>query len=299
MTASRDPDRLIRAFLDEGPDQLPDRSYDAVRSHIDRTRQRAVIGPWREPRMSNVMRIALAAAAVVVVAFAGYNLLPEDRGPGGPSPSPSPSPTAAPTPTPAPTGPVALPSTGDLAPGTYYIDDRAITQAKRLTLTVPAGWVTTEGFLYKNQEAPGELMLVTWVLTHIFDDACHWDEGSIVDVGTTVDALVGALIDQKGREASPPSDVTFAGFPARRIELAVSANLDTATCTNGNLRYWPDPGPDFGGGLCCNAAGNTDVVYVVDVAGNRLVVVARHYPDSSERDKAELQAVLDSIRIEP
>jgi len=297
MTASRDPDRLIRAFLDEGPDQLPDRSYDAVRSHIDRTRQRAFIGPWREPRMSNLVRIALAAAAVLAVAVVGYNLIP---GSGGPGTLPSPTPSATPIPSPSPTpGVVMLPATGPLDPGTYYIDDRAITQAKRLTLTVAAGWVTGDGFLYKNQEAPGEVMLSTWVLTHIFDNACQWDEGSIVDVGTTVDALVSALIDQKGREASPPSDVTFAGFPAKRIELVVSASLDTATCTSGNLRYWPDPGPDFGGGLCCNAAGNTDVVHVVDVAGNRLVVVARHYPDSSERDKAELQAVLDSIRIEP
>ena len=32
MTAPRDPDRLIRAFLDEGPTELPDRAYDAVRS---------------------------------------------------------------------------------------------------------------------------------------------------------------------------------------------------------------------------------------------------------------------------
>ena len=47
MTAPRDPDRLIRAFIDEGMTELPDRAYDAVRSHIDQTHQRVVIGPWR------------------------------------------------------------------------------------------------------------------------------------------------------------------------------------------------------------------------------------------------------------
>ena len=89
------------------------------------------------------------------------------------------------------------------------------------------------------------------------------------------------------------------GFPATRIELTVPADLDTATCTNGNLRYWPGAGPDMSSGLCCNPAGNTDVVYAVDVDGNRLVVVARHYPDSSDEDRAELQAVVDSIEIDP
>ena len=57
--------------------------------------------------------------------------------------------------------------------------------------------------------------------------------------------------------------------------------------------------PDMGSGLCCNPPGNTDVLYVVDVDGRRLVVVARHYPDSSMEDRAELQAIVDSIVIEP
>ena len=63
MTTPRDPDRLIRAFLDEGSTELPDRAYDAVRAHIERTRQRVVIGPWREPPMPTIARFAVAAAA--------------------------------------------------------------------------------------------------------------------------------------------------------------------------------------------------------------------------------------------
>jgi len=39
----------------------------------------------------------------------------------------------------------------------------------------------------------------------------------------------------------------------------------------------------MGSGLCCNPPGNTDVLYVVDVDGRRLVVVARHYPDSPRK----------------
>jgi len=36
MRSTRDPDLLIKAFLDEGIDELPDRSFDAVRTAIDR-----------------------------------------------------------------------------------------------------------------------------------------------------------------------------------------------------------------------------------------------------------------------
>jgi hypothetical protein len=94
MTARRDPDRLIRTFLDDGPNELPDDSYDAVRAHIDHTRQRVVIGPWREQQMSNFARIGIAAAAVLAIAVVGVNLLP-GQGPGfGQGPPPSPTPTA-------------------------------------------------------------------------------------------------------------------------------------------------------------------------------------------------------------
>ena len=49
MTASRDPDRMIHAFLREDAGRLDDQVYDAVRAEIDRKRQRVVIGPWRVP----------------------------------------------------------------------------------------------------------------------------------------------------------------------------------------------------------------------------------------------------------
>ncbi len=306
MTARRDPDRLIRTFLDDGPDELPDHSYDAVRARIDHTRQRVVIGPWREPRMSNFARIGIAAAAVLAIAVIGVNLLP-GQGPGvGEAPGPSPTATAAPSLSPVPEPSRAarkIPFSGDLgsAGGTFYIEDRSITNAERFTFTVPDGWKTdSDTFITKNGEEPGEVMLFSWVVSHIFSDACQWEgDRNLVDVGTTVDELVSALEDQEGRQASSPTDVTLGGFPAKRIELTVPADLDTATCTNGNLRYWPDPGPDMSGGLCCNPPGNTDVVYVVDIDGRRTVVVARHYPDSSMEDRAELQAVVDSIEIDP
>ncbi len=193
---------------------------------------------------------------------------------------------------------VRLSGKGTLAAGRYYLDDRHFTNASRLTFAVPAGWTTEEyGELYKDRDEPGEVKFITWVLTHVFSDVCQW--GTLVDAGTTVDEFVTAVIEQEGREASAPTDVTLGGFPGKRIELTVPADLDTGTCTNGVLRYWPGPGPDISDGDCCNPPGGTDTVYVIDIAGNRLVAIARHYPGSSAQNRAELQGVMDSIEIEP
>ena len=296
MTARRDPDRLLRTYLEDGPTELPDRSYDAVRAHIENTRQRVTFGPWREAQMSKFVLVGIAAAAVLVVAAVlGLNLMPRSDDPGGVVATP----TLAPTPSPS-LAATRLPASGTLAPGSYYFDQ--ISPGTRLTLTVPAGWEVDEVFLTKGpRDQPGEVLLTPWWVTHVFADACQWDESAIVDAGETADEIVSALAEQEGREASGPTDVMLGGFPAKRIELTVPADFDTSACTNGNLRYWPAPGPDFSGGLCCNPPGNTDVVYVVgfDDSPWPLAVVARHYPESSGQNRAELQSILDSIVIEP
>ena len=123
--------------------------------------------------------------------------------------------TATPSGPPAPSAidqAVRLSGNGPLAAGSYYLDNRYYTNASRLTITVPAGWTTEEyGELYKDRDGPGEVKFITWVLTHVFSDACEW--GTLVDVGTTVDELVTALTEQEGRNASAPTSVTVGGFP--------------------------------------------------------------------------------------
>jgi Tol biopolymer transport system component len=120
MTEPREPDRLIRAALEDGPSVLPDRVLDSVLGEVHRTRQRAALGPWRIQPMS---RTALAATAVIAVVLIG-GLVLFGRGQSAPvvgtvataSPSASQSPSVPP-PSPSPIASASMPI-GVQAPGT-------------------------------------------------------------------------------------------------------------------------------------------------------------------------------------
>ena len=126
MRAQHDLDRQLEAFLRDGPTELPDPSFDAVRDRTEVTRQRVVIGPWRLPAMNKLVPIAVGAAAVVGVLVVGSQLLrPSD--PSGVGGVPAATPSQAPPPTQAPPSPSsALGGTvsfrSDGAPATTVVD---------------------------------------------------------------------------------------------------------------------------------------------------------------------------------
>lgn len=269
--------------------------------------------------MNTPIRIAVAAAVVIVIGLVGVNLIPKSGGVGGLAPTPVPTVASPPTPTPTPP-PTSSPSaaavippgrlcspttcvTGTLEAGTYSID-AGLFAPGTLTFTVPAGWTTDQGFVRKNfdlnppgkiEDSPNELVLSTWFVTDVYTDACHW-QTTKVSAGTTVDQLTSLLVAQKGRVAAAPTTTTIGGYPATRIQLTMPTNIDLTTCDFGLLHAWPDPG-GVSGGLCCGAPGSTDVVDVIDVTGQRFVVVARHAAGASPADLAELNALVDSIKI--
>ena len=127
MNPNRDPDRLINAFLMEGATELADEVFVAVRDHIDHTRQRTVIGPWREPDVNRYIKFALSAAAVLAIAVIGFGgaIL------GGSTPSPSPAPSS----TPAATATPAATPAGPALTETFTSDRYGI------TMSYPTGWV--------------------------------------------------------------------------------------------------------------------------------------------------------------
>jgi hypothetical protein len=287
MTAPRDVDRLLRTYLDTGPTELPDRSFDVVREVIERTQQRVVIGPWRNP-MSGLARFATAAAAVAVLAVVvGINLLPAG-GIGGPAATPTP--TAAPTPSPTPTA-VKLPEYGALHAGRYLFQGEWTPQA--FTVDVSAGWSAMEGsFVLKDNQQPTTVFLAPWIIDHIYPDPCD-QSGAATPLGPTVDDLVTALMAMDARQPVGPTDTTIGGYPAKLVRLSLPLDTARTGCTHADgIRNWPDPG---GEGGFFSKLGETDDLYVVDVDGQRLVLVVAHGVDASAADIAELGDLVGSV----
>ncbi len=305
MTARPDPFSSIDAYLEDGPMELPERAYDAVRSEIDHTRQRVVLGPWRVPDMNNFTRFAIAAAAVLVIAVVGVTLLPRLGGVAAPTTAPTAQPaTAQPSATTPPSAPALFPDLSDqVAPGTYFW--AGFGNGSTLTFTMPAGWASAYSVANKHRGGPAEIAFGPWTIANIYADPCQW-QGSLLEpaVGPTVDDLATALVAQEGRNASAPTDVTLGGRSAQRIELSVSPDLDMATCDRGIIRTWVTPGENgadwpAGEEYYGPRSGQLNVTYIVDLGDARLVFDTWHMPGTSAADLAELDAIIESIQIQP
>ena len=146
---------------------------------------------------------------------------------------------------------------------------------------------------------PNEVFFATFLITNVFSDACHWYT-TMVSAGTTVDQLTNLLVAEKGgRVASVPTNVTFGGFPAKRIVFTVPAAVGVESCDAGVglLHFWPDPSGTTDGGICCSSVGSTDVVYVVNDGGHLLIVMTRQAAGATPADLAELNAIVASVKI--
>jgi hypothetical protein len=291
MTAPRDPDVLIRAFLDEGQTDLPDRAFDAVRSDIHRTRQRVVIGPWREPNMNVLARVAIAAAAVLAVGLAWVNFGPGQPGFGG-LPTASPSPTASPRA--MPTGETELP----LEAGTSYITGDPF--LVRVTFTAPSGWEGKVGAPYlafanpTEREAPSGGVVFS-IFDKIVADPCDFDQGFKSVPGSSVDDLVTALVTAAGAAASTPVNATVDGYAGKQLTLTAPASFEGCKLSSDGFVVWQLPlGTNY-----AFVAGQRSRLWILDVDGQRLVIDVPEAPGQSAQERADAQAVFDSIRIAP
>lgn len=293
MTAERDTTRVVRSWLRADEHESADRVLHAVLARLDTTPQRRPWWPAR--RFTNVQtytRLAIVAAAALVIAVAGLQFLP---GPlvGG---RPTPGPTATPLPTPVATAPTM--PLGRLQPGRYAWS----TPHGRLAFDVPAGWAgDNPSGIAKAQDQPGEMGLLVWdfdgfTVRHVYVDACL-PPGTLSPVEQTSDALVRAL-EAQGSIVAAVTDLTVAGAPTKRIDLTEPEGLDRATCRHGvegPLQIWADAAVDNYFSL---GPGHRGVAWVLDVDGGPLVLMAAVSGDAVAADVAELDAIVASMQME-
>jgi len=271
-------ERATRELMELGSDRTPDTTIDAVLLAVRTTPQeRDLRIPWRNAPMSNLTRLVAAIAIIVVVGVAA--LIAINRGPnvGGLA---APTPTATPAPT--------LPA-GQIPSGTY--------RAGFVTYTLPAGWTAFGSLtiLKSNAEPPKGMAVDLWQIATVYNDPCHW-QTTAAPVGPTVDALVAAFVAQKRGSTVTPVAVTIDGFSGKQIDLMVPLDVALGSCDGGQYKTWTDPS---GGDRFNQGPGQHDLLDILDVNGQTLVIQRSFYPANTAADLAELQAIVDSIKITP
>lgn len=185
-----------------------------------------------------------------------------------------------------------------MLPGTYRIP-ASPWSVTDFTVAFPEGWTSQYGHVYgTNSDEPDELGFYAVVVEEIFTDSCAPEDETTRTVGPGVDDLVTALRQQAGGAAvSQPVRTMLGGLPATRIDLTIPEHVDVSRCrmAPAGLQIWYSEPADKYFVLLRDA---TASVYVVDVDGERQVFLTQIGSTASASDRAELEAVLDSIRIQ-
>ena len=287
MTRERSVDERISQWLqEEAPDQLPDRVLEATFERTRVSRQRRVIFGWRPfPVIRTPAAVAVGAAAIAIVAVGVAVSMPPHRGIGGPglSATPIPTPTASPA-------SFDAHAQGELEPGPYVLD---YFEPLRITFTLPAGW---SKFHYPAGAWGEDVGFGFETVDNVYIDPCRSDLGMHdPPIGPTVEDLAAALGSVPGWDATTPVDVTLAGYAGKQIELTAPGAWDE--CFAGESRlYGINNGRDYTLALNPNEHLRLSIL---DVGGTRLVVSASYTEAATAAERADLQAAVDSIRIDP
>ena len=302
MTTDRDPrTRIVLSWLREDAHENAERLLLRALDEVDTTPQRGRSLPVRRfADMNSFAKLAIAAAAVVVVAIAGFQLLPRSSMPGG-QPALSPSPTASPTPTAEPSAMAVR--FGSLQPGTYAWIWDGPDISFRLS---EGGWTgQTGGHIRLHYDQPTEVGLTPWLpglsggfaVTHVYADACR-SEGALEPFDGTLQGLLDALDAQVNTDITV-TDTTFGGRPAKHIVVAPSAGVDMADCRHGAegpLQIWADPEENSYFALPTTLSGTA---IALEVDGELAVFNPLEAPEASASNLAELEAVIASTQFGP
>jgi hypothetical protein len=186
-----------------------------------------------------------------------------------------------------------------LAPGTYEITPSWTTSHPRARVTVPAGWNSWEGPNRFDGHAPGRtneeaLQHATWYVGLLVlevdavpSEPCGWPAR---EVGSSAAGLARAVGRIPGYRTTrePESRATF-GYPATHFRLRPTAAL--LGCEGSASLFDTDRNGVIG------APEDPADVWVLDVEGDPLAVVATSTANAPDRARRQLTAVVDSLEV--
>ena len=279
MNERSDIDRVLVQWLADGPSEMPDRVVDIVADRIGRQRQRRPWRlSWRPFDMNSAIKIGAAIAAVLVLAVAGWNLLPGSSGlVGQPGATASPSPTASPTSSPA------------------QRSAAMVVQQKPISWTVklPANWGNEGWFVTPGQgpSGPTGIAVAAPGAINVPSDPC---DGVGKEPGAmTPDDVVTALRSRSDLVVSNVIDATLDGHAGKRVDIQAPADL--SACADLYIIMAEPSGAGF------HAQGPSQKIrmWIVDVGGEPTVFQINYFAATPAEDLAAAEAIVDSITITP
>jgi hypothetical protein len=302
MNSDRDTTRIVRSWLRTDERESATRVLDNVLAVLDTTPQRRSSWPVRRVNPVNTYtKFAIAAAAVLVVAVVGLNLLPSGgSNVGGPAATPSPSvapsvtPSATPTNAPSPTlEPSFLPD-GPVSVGRHAM----VREGVRLSIDIDSpGWTSGAG-VFIDRGDPGEAngsALVFWDQTpdNVYSDPCGKiqldpaPDRTAIGLAAAVSRIPGTVL------VSAPRAVTVGGMPAQFVATSIPEDI---RCAPDEFFLWTDEHDGYGGRYA-TVAGMVYMVWIVDVDGKLVWIDGETYTFPTDATQ-ELEQIVDSIRFE-
>jgi len=180
-----------------------------------------------------------------------------------------------------------------LAPGTYQLAYHlaADEELPDAYVDIPSGFDEAATWYVVSHDRQEFLGL--WTVSAADRDACRRGARDAYDPGPTVEDLADALVAQKSTRASTPEPVSLAGYHGLYVELASPQDLRTCGPEPG---LWTS-GPTGGRGIYGD--GQVDLVWILDMDGQRIVVNASYSPRSTAADIYKLNSMVESLQFAP
>jgi len=187
--------------------------------------------------------------------------------------------------------------------------------AVEVTVNLPMGWEAAGPSMYLKRASAGPvgLSIGAYSIQHVNTFPCRWASPAYTDTAypQTAAGLALALSAFWGQDpdqvpffsnstiapiSSRPRPTAIGGHPAWYVDVLIPSVLDFSQCDADQFVLWESADGSVRYGL---GPGEIDRLWVVDMDGAPVVIDATLPLLASRSDAAELQAVIDSVRIEP
>ena len=112
-------------------------------------------------------------------------------------------------------------------------------------------------------------------------------------VGPSVADLANALVAQTLRDGTDPVPVTVGGYDGLYVEISVPEDFDLSTCRDGYFYFyfWPGRGE--------KSPGQVDLLWILDVEGQRMTFDLSYSPRSDPEEVEELKEIVMTATFMP